>query len=194
LSYSEDWTTLSDNQYYIISGNGYPSMLRMIDGSIENILNYMPDAMFVAVCDSEELSYEHRYAEIERFIKEKIGNRTLNYRIVIQHYCFETWALGNRKAIPDNPRDSIAQRGLRHFDVRREDPEHMTKPHWHAGSRAFYAYELFRNMANQKRLGYSKSNPGKIINQYFFDQVLSRNRKLKHIKSFDNFIHAFRQI
>ena len=50
-------------------------------------------------------------------------NKNLDYQIIIQHFCLETWALGNRVIITRNPISASIREYRKYFDVLVDDPE-----------------------------------------------------------------------
>ncbi len=58
--------------------------------------------------DSEDLGHDEKLEEISSFMT-KIG-LDIDYRIVVQHFCLETWALGNRAIVPRQPKTDKVRR------------------------------------------------------------------------------------
>lgn len=111
---------ISDN-YIMYSGGGYPNLFKMIENGIADInLNQQFDRLVVAL-DSEDEDYLTRYNEVEAFILSKAPR--VPYKIIIQHFCIEAWALGNIKFLRKRPQGEPLSGYKNKFDVVINDPE-----------------------------------------------------------------------
>ena len=88
------------NNFYIISGMGYPQYFGVIDAAVEDVNIYHAFDKIVVAVDSEEMSYSEKIAELQDHF-QKITCR-VPIDIIVQHFCFETWALGNKKIFTNN--------------------------------------------------------------------------------------------
>ena len=95
---------VTEDCLYIISGGGYPNYFEVISAAIEDVTSGGLFNRLVIAIDSEEMTYEDKRTEIQSFVD--VHNIQFDCRIVIQHFCLETWALGNRVIITRNPRNS----------------------------------------------------------------------------------------
>jgi hypothetical protein len=152
--------------FYLISGNGYPNYLNIIENAIEDVNNLKNFDFLIVAVDSEDKTYQEKYNRAVRKhqfpnslgngfniktaefaailrqirqtcertgrlsnksneIKEVIDNKLIHAesRIIIQHFCLETWALGNRIACRKNTTDVMLLEYKRVHDVRNDDPE-----------------------------------------------------------------------
>lgn len=179
------------NNVIIFSGGGYPNYFEVIEAGVRDVdANDTFDRLVVAV-DSEELSYQEKLDEIDEFIKSLgVG---IDYRIVVQHFCLETWALGNRLIVPRQPKDSKVREYRRHYDVLINDPEQLTAYPLEDWTRAQFAERYLRRLLNEKyrNLTYTKSNPSALLNDKYFERVKSRFTETGHIPSFEPFLNAF---
>src|SRR4030042_1219577 len=92
-----------NNNLIIYSGGGYPSYFEVIEAGVSDVLsNGNIDRLVIAV-DSEEMSYEEKKQEIDDFINTLRVD--IDYKIIVQHFCLETWALGNQVVISRKPKD-----------------------------------------------------------------------------------------
>ena len=129
LSQVEDYRAVSQNNYYIFSGGGIPSMYNHIVNAIKDI-NAVGKYAYLIICiDSEEISVERRKEKILDFIKEKDVELTgsCQLKFVIQHRCIETWFLGNRKVYKRNPQGKKFKVYSGFYNVEKDDPELMKK-------------------------------------------------------------------
>ncbi len=188
LSYVSNLADLADNRYFIIAGFGYPNYLERIDNAIEDVNTNNISRLVIAV-DSEEASYEEKYSEISNHVTEH--KCIADVRIVIQHFCFETWALGNRRIIGTNIHNPLLREFINFYNVTSNDPELL--PPYSGLNRAQFAFN-YLNLAlrNQySRLIYSKRKPHPVCNLPYFQNVKRRLDETGHIPSFRAFIDAF---
>ncbi|MEG2281858.1 MAG: hypothetical protein RSB93_01365, partial [Rikenellaceae bacterium] len=98
LTQVDHLSEVRDDNFYMFSGYGYPSILRRLAGTICDI-NHHGNIDYLVIClDSEEESIEQRYKVIMRrmsILHEKLTSRT-KIKIIVHHRCIETWFLGNR--------------------------------------------------------------------------------------------------
>lgn len=182
---------IKKNNIYIVSGGGFPYYYEMIEAAIEDVnSNIIFDRLVVAV-DSEDLSFQEKFNEVNSFIQSKKFYK--EYKIVIQHYCLETWALGNRAIVTRNPQSVLLRNYRTIFDVLNADPELLPALEEEELNRAQFAAKYLRILLNEKfrNLTYTKKNPKVLLNRKYFDRVKSRFDETNHIKSFDNFLKAF---
>lgn len=183
---------VTNDTFIIYNGGGFPSILSMIEDGISDVTSSTNDFLFVVVIDSEEMTREQKLNEIDAFIKSKAIGVAVNYKIVVQHFCFEAWALGNRKIVSANPSDPELVKYLKHFHVRKNDPELLTSvstEHW---NRAQFSTSYLRKLLQQKfRQTYTKSNPSAVVHPKYFDELKSRLNDTGHIDSFSELLTVF---
>jgi len=191
LSYVSDLNDIVDNHFSIIVGGGDPRYYDVIENAIEDVNNHGNIDRLIIAVDSEELDYQEKYDEISDFISD--FTYTSEIHIVIQHFCLETWALGNKHIVKPSPHCSILREYKNFFDVRLNDPELLTSPKPDYINRAQFAEKYLRRVLNEKfrRLTYTKSNPDVLLNQKYFEQVKQRYIENNHIISFNHFLNAF---
>ena len=182
-----------ENNYLIFPGNGYPSYLETIDDATQTVLyNPIIDYLIIAI-DSEEMTYEKKYQEIHDRVSDYIDK--INIIIIVQHFCIETWALGNRVIIKRNPENIELKRYISYFNVATNDPELLSPIEQEQLTRAQFAVRYLRRALNDiyKNLTYSKNRPDALLNLKYFQQVKLRYDTTNHIKSFGKFLDTFEQ-
>ena len=186
-----DLDGFSGNSYYLISGMGYPNYLSVIDAAIEDVLSNKNIDYLVVCVDSEEMTYENKYQEIIQYIDGRIKSDRL--RIIIQHFCLETWGLANKVIHKRNPEDRILREYVRFFNARVKDPELLPNYDMRGFNRSQFAHDYLRRVLREKyrNLSYTKSNPMVIADKTYFDRILTRYLEDNHIQSFKHFIEAF---
>lgn len=191
LTYVNHITETLKNNFSIVIGGGYPHYLDIIDASIMDV-NCMDtiDRLVIAV-DSEEMSYDDKYKEIQQHVL-RVSCRA-EIKIVIQHFCMETWALGNRAIINPQTQSTKLRSYLKSYDVRFKDPEMLTPGQNEDMNRAQYAERYLKYALNDKykQLSYSKHNPQALLHFKYFQRVKQRLNDTQHIKSFQSFLEAF---
>ncbi len=188
------------NKCFLEAAMGYPNYLDVISGAIENVatLKHNGSQQFdrlVIVVDSEELSYADKRAEIDNHVLEvqtRLGC-SIDYRIVIQHFCFEAWALANRKLIRGNIRDASLAKYISWYNVSKHDPELLPPPRDEDLNRAQFAKKYLKLLFAAKfpKQGFSSTNPGPLTHHKYFGEVLRRHNETSHVGSFQHLLTAF---
>lgn len=178
------------NNYYLISGNGYPLIIHDgIPNAVQKIQETGNYDYFVICVDADEDTVIERKKYIHDFIvSEKIELGKTELILIIQNRCIETWLLGNRKIFNSKqPQESPLLDYVNYYDVSQNDPEIMGKYVLknHANFHEAYLKEIFR----AKNLSYTKKHPGETQEKYHFEELLKRiNNQSNHLQTFQTFI------
>ena len=186
-----DINEVQHNNLIIFSGGGQPNYFEVIEAGVEDVsANEKLDRLIIAI-DSEEMSFGEKWREIDEFVIE-LG-KNLDYKIIVQHFCLETWALGNKVIVSRNPRDPEIQELKKYFDVLNNDPELLPDYPENNLNRSQFAEYYLRKLLNEKyrNLTYTKKNPQALLHKKYFLQVKKRCETTSHIKSFNFFLDAF---
>jgi len=188
----EDIRNVENNHFYIVHANGQPNFLDVCIKGIEDVNNKRNFDRLILVGDSESKTSEEKHEEILKAITPFFPCKA-KVNIVIQHFCIETWALGNVQIIRKKPTNTILKSYLRMHDVRVEDPEELPENLDEALNRAQFAEKYLRTAILDKFPGksYHKSRPNILYEQGYFYQIKKRFEDKKHIRSFQNFLEAF---
>lgn len=178
-----------DNNFYLISGNGFPNYYDYIDDAIETINSTNKFDKLIISVDSEKQSKQEKYEGISAFLVDK--HCTAEIRIIIQYFCLETWLLGNRKVGPRNPKTQELRNYKTHYDVFAEDPELLPDYPLRSLNRAQFAFLYLKKMLQEKRMNYSKGSPKAVCHPRYFEEVKLRHHSTSHIGSFSSFMDAF---
>lgn len=183
-------SAIRDNNYYLISGEGYP---RILDVELKNSLkdiseNKLIDCFWV-VLDSDGKNIEERIGDIhERINKSGIIIKHCSVSVILQNPCIETWGLGNSSAISQNQLHNGLSDFFHHYDVKSNDPELMRKPISFIGSDASYHESYLKEMLSVNNIRYTKKNPQGLIEKYYLDALIERAANSDgHLKSFKIF-------
>lgn len=193
LCYVDYMTQIRDNNFFILAGLGQPHFLERVEKAVEDVNNIEPFNRLVIAVDSENSELRDKQIEVSKRV-DRIGCR-VEVRYVIQHFCVETWLLGNRHMFRKKPNEKELIEYMRIFNVRNNDPALLPPHPTKALNRAQFAYEYLRagigEVHNHQGLLYSKKNPGVVAKEGYFTQVKSRCLDEKHISSFQCFLDAF---
>ena len=189
LTYVNYPVELADNQFAIVSAMGYPDYLELIDSAVEDVVSSAAIDRLVVAIDSEEMTRAEKYDEVEARIQSI--DRSIDYRIIVQHFCLETWALGNRRVVRALPQEANLKLFKGVYDVRVRDPGEL--PAYKEWNRAQFAYRFLRAAFRDRwgSLTYSKSNPSQLRNKSYLEQLDYRLSATGHIESFEAFKTAF---
>lgn len=186
LSRVEDYRSAGHNNFFLISAEGYPSIL---DVHIPNALRDIESAArydaFMIVLDSDDEEPEARKGKIAEAInRSNISIRGLTIIPIVQNCCIETWFLGNRRVFTRHPLDESLRSYINHYYVSMDDPERMPKFRGFSTKSQFHCDYLKRMLA-EKEIRYSKRNPGPVSDPAYLKQLLQRvNEEPGHLKSF----------
>ena len=175
---------VKNNNYYLFSGGGIPSLYKHTVNAIKNI-NDNPIFDKLIVClDGEEIGAEERIKEIEKYIiaSKEILNDKCKLEIVVQNICIETWFLGNRKIVKKTPEGKRLREFINHYNVIVEDPEIMEKIATFR-NKAYFHYSYFREILKEHNLSYKKSNPNIVMEKTFFEELEKRTMDTNHLPS-----------
>lgn len=188
VDYLQDVT---DNNFILFSGGGFPHYFEVIANAIEDVnLNSAFDRLVISV-DSEEETYAAKRSEILGFVAQT--HCRVEVRVIIQHFCFETWGLGNIRIVRPNTQSQLLRKYRAIFDVRSNDPEDLPPNNEEELNRSQFAEKYLRVALNDKfrNLTYSKRNPRALLHNTYFNQLQSRFSNTGHIASFHDFLNAF---
>ncbi|MDY6781204.1 MAG: hypothetical protein SW833_01385 [Cyanobacteriota bacterium] len=181
---------VNNNNYYLISGQGYPRILYDgLENAVDKILE-IPKYDYLVICvDADEESIEERRKYIAQFIQEKeINLGKTKVEIIVQNRCIETWLLGNRKIFDSRqPLGQPLSKYVNYYDVSQDNPEEMGK--YNMRNHADFHHEYLREIFRSKNTTYSKKNPNDAKEKYYFEELQKRVRdKPGDLKTFQFFL------
>lgn len=198
----------------IIAGNGYPNMVSTpkISGSVSrleacllDIQNYQNIDYFFICIDSEEESYESRLNEVSSKIESFMDKLSIekkqknNFFIIVQHCCFETWALGNKEIPLEYTRKEIATKLPKfqtYYDIFSQDPESMLccPPNETYTTKAKFHEKYLKEYFKQFGLRYKKKNPGIVISKEYLEALARRCSSTDHLSSLKHLLDILEKI
>jgi hypothetical protein len=193
----EKFDEVEQNNYFIFSGEGFPSLLHNhLKNSIEDINTVKQYDYFVICLDADEQSVQDCKREILDFMAENkisLAGKT-KLEIIVQNRCLETWFLGNPKIFKQNPSDDFLKSCVKFYNVKKNDPELMDKLPDFGGTVSVFHAEYLKKLLAEKNITYSKKNPHEVTEKYFLNELISRSKKTNHIPSFVTFIQFCEKI
>src|SRR5262245_27850563 len=98
IDYLQD---LSQNNFFIFAGHGQPGYWDRVSRAVEDV-NIIPNIdRLVVSLDSENMGHEEKLLEVQDHVNT-MGCK-INVKYIIQHFCIETWLLGNRTLFRKKP-------------------------------------------------------------------------------------------
>lgn len=182
---------VDQNSLWIVGGGGIPSYYQVIKAGVEDVASNESFDRLVVAIDSEDMSCHEKKSEIEELIDGL--NFNIAYRVVVQHFCLETWFLGNRSIISRNSDVECVRKYRGIYDVLDNDPELLPEVPENSLNRAQFAYKYLSGLINAKNpiLRYKKNRPSFILNDKYYNRVKERFDQTEHIASFGDFLMAF---
>ena len=176
---------------FIVSGEGMPQLYSRIAASVKDMGDFPVFDRFVISLDSEDMDAEAKLNEL--MVHVQAAGPTVPVHPIVQHYCFESWALGHRKIAKKPSTLPRLSNFKKHYEVEVRDPSEMPSIDPTRYNRAEFSQLYLRLVLNNqhKNLTYSKSNPSAVCHSKFFQQVRARVADTGHIGSFQQFLSAF---
>lgn len=181
---------VENNNYYLISGEGYPKILYDgLENAVDKILEIQKYDYLVICVDADEETVEERIKYIQDFISNKeINLGETKVEIVVQNRCMETWLLGNKRIFDSRqPLDFPLSSYVNYYDISRNDPEKMGK--FEMRNHADFHFEYLREVFKSRNTTYSKKNPKDAKEKYYFEELQKRVRDHpEDLKTFQFFL------
>jgi len=165
---------VNEKNYYLISGEGYPSLYNFIPPAIAEINSNGKYSYFVVCLDAEENTVAELTTEIDNFLNEqklKLNNAELV--LIFQNRCLESWLLGNRKIYSRNPQNKPLLDYTKYYDISVNCPENMGK-YQDFNTHAKFHGAYLRSLFEAKNITYSKKRPGDVLKPFYLEQLLAR--------------------
>jgi len=192
LEYVPTITDLTENNFTIISGGGYPGYYKVIKNSIRDV-NRLNNIDYLFICiDSEELSFSEKFREMEEFIEKECPPVNSDVVLIIQNHCIETWLMGNKKINLSVAQNQKLRKYRDFYNVNTLDPEDLLS----IDNRtiAQFTLDYLVLMLREKGLAYSKSNVSAVSNKSYFNQLVKRFKGHNHIKSFGYLLQELKKV
>lgn len=189
LSEISDPFEVTNNNFYLFTGNGYPSLLNNhLRNAVED-MNMIDKFDFLVIClDSDEETVSDRRNEVFKFIEDsKLKPSKFTFEVIVQNKCIETWFLGNRKIYSPQPKNSELIKCTKFYNVKTDNPELMTKLKQFGTCSQFHEIYLSEILL-EKNIRYTKKNPNAVVERYYLNELIQRHTDTGHLGSFKYFI------
>jgi hypothetical protein len=179
------------NNYYLISGGGYPSLYQEVEAAVENI-NISRKYNYLIICtDADENSVEDMQQEIHGFfIDKQLDLRNTQLKLIIQNRCIETWFLGNSTIYIPEPISQPLLDYTYYYNVSTNCPELMGKyeHNFHSQFHKDYFKKLMAaNKDNNKQC--AEKTPRDPKKEAYLSELQNRSqRQVSHLATFRDFI------
>jgi hypothetical protein len=184
-----------ENNYYIFTGGGIPSIYNHTVNAIKNINDNPVFDKLIVCLDGEEIGVEARIAEIKGYISQsgvKL-NEKCEIEYVIQNVCIESWFLGNRKIVKRNPENLKLREFIKYYNVVENDPELMSKKEGFR-NKAHFHFSYFKEILKEHNLSYSKARPKVVLEESFINELILRTNETKHLPTLKSFFDLLSEI
>ncbi len=168
----------ANNNYYLISGGGFPSILdnHLVDSvsDVNAAGNY--DYLVLAI-DTDDISADEKEEEVRRFvISNNIVLDSCKLIVMPQVVCMETWFLGNRSIYDRNSSSDDVLALTKHYNTADNDPEKMRQPEGYSGSIGDYHFHYLKTMLREKGItsSYRKSEPRGVATPHYIEELRNR--------------------
>lgn len=177
---------VKENNYYIVSGFGFPNLLGHIKNCAKDIDRY-PEFDYLLIClDSDDESISSRIREVEQALNSPDSwPEQSRVKVVVQRKCIESWLLG-APLMEKAKSKPAAQPFLSFYDVTRNDPEKMGKPNDYHGSASGFHCTYLTMLCESIGTFYSKRNPQVACTQEYVDGLYHRVHQTQHLSSLRN--------
>lgn len=180
------------NNYYIISGKGFPALLNNhLKNSIDEVNEIQKFDYLVIALDADEETVDFRRNEVLQFIKKnnlKLQNCKL--KIIVQNRTIETWFLGNRKVFKSQPNDIELYNFIKFYNVSIDDPELMGI-YKDFNNHAHFHHAYLIKILKERNISYTKKYPRDVIEKHYICELLNRVKveptQLNSLKYFFDF-------
>lgn len=176
------------NNYYLISGGGYPSIYHHLRNAIEEVNSTQKYDYLILCLDADESTAAERIREISHYLEKmdlKITNCDL--KVVVQNRCLETWFLGNRIVYSRQPNSGTFREYAKFYNVSSDDPELM-RLYKGFPSISLFHYSYLKEMLAERGIRYTKAMPGGVTDPPYIEQLIARTQETDHLKTLKDFL------
>lgn len=178
------------NNFYIISGNGYPSYISRIQASLQDIVHHGQFDKFLICIDAEQFSVADKRKEILDLMDSDSLFEGTN--IIIHNCCIESWLLGHTKMLRRHPHSETLIQFKEFFDVSKQNPEDMDCPPEY-DTRAQFHFQYLKEMLFERGMSYTKNNPGVVQNKDYLRALVIRYERTGHLATFGELVELWRE-
>lgn len=188
---------VDNNNYYLFSSGGIPSILDDIVSAVEEINEINKFDYFMVILDADELTVAERSEEVyDVFRNENLDFNLDRLIVIVQNRCIETWLLGNRRFFPTNIVDDSFRECVNYFNVKLDDPEKMLRDNRIKKTTTIAQYHEYylQKMFNERNLSYRKGKCDIVGQRYYLEQLIKRIKETNDLSSFKYFIDTIHSL
>lgn len=178
----------TNNNYYLISGQGYPRLLTTtLPNAIDEIVDSGAYDFLIIVLDADDDSVDKRIAIAKsHLVGLNLGK--CQPKIIVQNCCVESWLLGNRQVFKRQPQNTQLSQYIKFYSVYKDDPELMDKPQNVASKAAFHKRYL-KLMLAERTIRYSENQPKVVGEAGYLSALQARiTDKPTHLQTLQTFL------
>lgn len=182
---------VGENNYYIFSGGGIPSIYTHVKNAVLDInsINCKGGARYdyLLVClDTEEESRDYIMGRInDKLQSNGVGLQDAELVVFEHKVCMETWFLGNQGVFKANPQNAEYLEYIKYYNVGRDNPEGMGNLDENRfATTARFHLRYLKMMLEERNMTYSKNNTVAVQQQVYLQQLISRFEDTGHIATF----------
>ena len=195
LSRTYDAFSITDNQYYLFDGGGYPNILKDMINALYDINEIGKYDYFIVCIDADDESIREREESVRKRIRDEGLELNFEVVVIVQKKCIETWFLGNRYMYTYKKTGAFSKfSGF--YNVYINNPEHMDKPFGFDESTAQFHFRYLEAMLREKGIRYSKSRPYDVGREAYLKALIERcddTDDLGSLRFFLNFCKRIRK-
>ena len=187
----ENAWNVGENNYYIFSGGGIPSIYTHVKNAVLDInsINNKGESRYdyLLVClDTEEETREYILGQINKELQSNNVALQDADLIVFEHkVCMETWFLGNQNVFKDNPQNAEYLEYIKYYNVGHDNPEEMGNMDENKfATTAKFHLRYLKRMLEERNMTYSKNNTIVVQQQAYLQQLINRYGITGHIATF----------
>jgi len=178
--------SVTKNNYYLFSSNGYPGIKGDIRAAVLDINDSGSYDYFLICLDSDDFDVDDKRREMEDAVYSLDVKLNATLIVVIQCRCIETWFLGNRGKYPRKANNDFLPYS-RFYNVSRYNPELMEKPHWYSSSVSQFHAAYIKKMLLAGGKHYTKRNPYSVCGKSYVEELQKRVNGTMHLRSLKAF-------
>lgn len=190
---------VNENNYFLLSGNGYPHIFsNILKNSITDI-NSIGTYNYLFLCiDADENTIAEKQQELNKYLDEFKSegvelSPNCNLELIVQNRCIETWFLGNRVVYKSNPSSAVLSKFQQFYNVQNDDPELMPV-FQDFDNHANFHFAYLKEMLLERNIRYTKNHPRDVAESYYLKRLIERGESDDHMLSFIHFYNLCKKI
>lgn len=191
LSRINNLDELTDNNYYLFTGGGIPSIFRHVSNAVADINSVNAGGAkkidYLLVClDTEQEDRAYILNKIQETL-EADGRVIDGFELLVFEHkvSMESWLLGNRRVFKSNPQLPEYIRYVRFYNVGADNPELMGNgdPERFT-TKAQFHHQYLRVMFRERNMHYSKNSTEEVCKESYLNELIARYRDTGHLETF----------